>query len=117
MAKNGVRGRVGVDMKRLIAVIVILFLAGTAWAGAKTVITCDQCDKQKEPDQICSRYSYYVVKRVDVETGNFSCLDYNTPYYKVFCSTDCLRASLQPAPKLTLEDDRWLDENTDILLY
>ena len=83
-------------MKRLIFVIAMLALAGMAWAAIEETVICDQCGKVEAPDKLCSRYSYYVLKRVDVETGSFSCLDYNPPLYKVFCSTDCLREYLEP---------------------
>ena len=83
-------------MKRLICLFVFCLMCGVAYAGVTTTITCDQCEHEMEPDRLCSRYSYYVLKRVDVETGDTSCADYNPPLYKIFCSLDCLRDWLEP---------------------
>ena len=81
-------------MRRLTLVLImatIVLVAGTGWAGKETIITCDQCGEKMVPDDLCNRYSYYVLHRVDLEFGPLSCTDYNPPLHKIFCSLDCLR--------------------------
>lgn len=79
-------------MRKIILVLVMLAVAATVWAGVTTTMTCDECGKAMKPDKLCSRYSYYVIERVDVEVGNFSCLDYRPPFHMMVCSVECLKA-------------------------
>jgi len=83
-------------MRRLILAIVMLFVAGAAWAGTATTITCDECGKEIRTSP-CYPQDYHVRVTYDPSPMHDCNVIYAVyvpppPADMIFCGSACMKA-------------------------
>ena len=82
-------------MKKLIVILVMLAVAGMAWAGVSTTMTCDGCGKEIAKSPCCQQYHIRVsYEPTPWEDCNVTLSVYvpPPPDDMIFCGPACLKA-------------------------